>query len=158
VAYTVIWYGKQGIVEKVPFDAEKAARDHALATFPARKEVYRGGGSSQGRRLGYVQPRGRRLKPLITRPLPCCIRSGWCRSALGVPQRALPSASSGPRTAAEVDRDHHWQESAVHQPNMTGPVQSRAGPQAVSEVSAARDNRHHQSNDDERCQNPGSDA
>jgi hypothetical protein len=39
VAYTVIWYGKQGIVEKVPFDAEKAARNHALATFPARKEV-----------------------------------------------------------------------------------------------------------------------
>jgi hypothetical protein len=39
VAYTVIWYGKQGIVEKVPFGAEKAARDHALATFPSRKEV-----------------------------------------------------------------------------------------------------------------------
>ena len=39
MAYTVIWYGKTGIVEKVPFDAEKAARDHALATFPARKEV-----------------------------------------------------------------------------------------------------------------------
>ena len=35
----MIWYGKQGIFEKVPFDAEKAARDHALATFPARKEV-----------------------------------------------------------------------------------------------------------------------
>ena len=39
MAYTVIWYGKQGIFEKVPFDAEKAARDHALATFPARKEI-----------------------------------------------------------------------------------------------------------------------
>jgi hypothetical protein len=39
VAYTVIWYGKHGIVEKVPFDTERAARDHALATFPARKEV-----------------------------------------------------------------------------------------------------------------------
>ncbi|OBQ75913.1 hypothetical protein EFV37_10695 [Mesorhizobium loti] len=39
MAYTVIWYGKQGIVEKVPFDAEKAARHHALATFPARREV-----------------------------------------------------------------------------------------------------------------------
>ncbi|MER8434270.1 hypothetical protein [Mesorhizobium caraganae] len=37
VAYTVIWYGKHGIVEKVPFDAEKAARDHTLATFPNRK-------------------------------------------------------------------------------------------------------------------------
>jgi hypothetical protein len=38
VVYTLIWYGKQGIVEKTPFDAEKAARDHALATFPARKQ------------------------------------------------------------------------------------------------------------------------
>jgi hypothetical protein len=38
MAFTVIWYGKQGIVEKTPFDAEKAARDHALATFPARKQ------------------------------------------------------------------------------------------------------------------------
>jgi hypothetical protein len=39
LAYTVIWYGKQGIVERLPFDAEKAARDHALETFPVRKEV-----------------------------------------------------------------------------------------------------------------------
>jgi hypothetical protein len=38
MAFTVIWYGKQGVVEKMPFDAEKAARDHALATFPARKQ------------------------------------------------------------------------------------------------------------------------
>jgi hypothetical protein len=37
VAYTVIWYGKQGVIEKTPFDAEKAARDHVFATFPARK-------------------------------------------------------------------------------------------------------------------------
>jgi hypothetical protein len=37
VAYTVIWYGKQGVVEKTPFDAEKAARDHAQAMFPDRK-------------------------------------------------------------------------------------------------------------------------
>ena len=37
MAYTVIWYGKRGIVEKTPFDTEKAARDHALATFPDRK-------------------------------------------------------------------------------------------------------------------------
>ncbi|UVK42019.1 hypothetical protein BPNPMPFG_003657 [Mesorhizobium sp. AR07] len=36
MAYTVIWYGKQGIVEKASFEAEKAARDHALATFSAR--------------------------------------------------------------------------------------------------------------------------
>jgi hypothetical protein len=37
VAYTVIWYGKRGIVEKTPFDAEKAARDHVMSTFPGRK-------------------------------------------------------------------------------------------------------------------------
>ena len=38
MAFTVIWYGRQGIVEKMPFDTEKAARDHALATFLARKQ------------------------------------------------------------------------------------------------------------------------
>jgi hypothetical protein len=38
MAYTVIWYGRDGIVEKTPFDAEKAAKDHAIATFPARKQ------------------------------------------------------------------------------------------------------------------------
>jgi len=38
VGFTVIWYGKQGIVEKTPFDAEKAARDHALATFPGKQD------------------------------------------------------------------------------------------------------------------------
>lgn len=38
MAYTVIWYGKQGIVEKTPFDAEKAARDYAQAMFLARKQ------------------------------------------------------------------------------------------------------------------------
>lgn len=38
VAYTLIWYGRQGIVEKVSFDAEKAARDHALANFPLRNQ------------------------------------------------------------------------------------------------------------------------
>jgi len=37
VTFTVVWYGKQGIVEKAPFDTEKAARDHALATFRDRK-------------------------------------------------------------------------------------------------------------------------
>ena len=39
MAYTVIWYGRQGILEKTPFEAEKAARDCALATYPSRKEV-----------------------------------------------------------------------------------------------------------------------
>ncbi|BCG87910.1 hypothetical protein MesoLj113c_40200 [Mesorhizobium sp. 113-3-9] len=33
MAYIVIWYGKQGIVETTPFDAEKAARNHAKAAF-----------------------------------------------------------------------------------------------------------------------------
>ena len=37
MAYTVIWYGRQGIVEKVTFDAEKDAKDHAIAMFPTRK-------------------------------------------------------------------------------------------------------------------------
>jgi hypothetical protein len=38
LAYTVIWYGRRGIVEKVSFDAEKAAKDHAVAMFPTRKK------------------------------------------------------------------------------------------------------------------------
>jgi hypothetical protein len=37
MAFTVIWYGRQGIVAKAPFDAEKAAKDHAVATFPDRQ-------------------------------------------------------------------------------------------------------------------------
>jgi len=37
MAYTVIWYGRQGIVEKEIFDAEKTAKDHAVAMFPTRK-------------------------------------------------------------------------------------------------------------------------
>lgn len=35
----MIWYGRQGIFEKTPFEAEKAALDHALATYASRKEV-----------------------------------------------------------------------------------------------------------------------
>ena len=38
MAYTVIWYGRQGIVDKMAFDAEKAAKDHAIAMFPSRKQ------------------------------------------------------------------------------------------------------------------------
>jgi hypothetical protein len=38
MAYTVIWYGRQGIVEKTSFDAEKDAKDHAIAMFPVRKQ------------------------------------------------------------------------------------------------------------------------
>ncbi|MER8823924.1 hypothetical protein NKH70_29865 [Mesorhizobium sp. M0991] len=37
MAYTVIWYGKHGIVEQTPFDAEKEARDFALASFDERQ-------------------------------------------------------------------------------------------------------------------------
>ena len=37
MAFTVIWYGKAGIVAKTPFDAQKAARDNALQEFAARK-------------------------------------------------------------------------------------------------------------------------
>jgi hypothetical protein len=36
-AYTVIWYGRRGIVDKATFDAEKSAKDHAIAMFPTRK-------------------------------------------------------------------------------------------------------------------------
>ena len=35
--YTVIWYGRKGIIDKVTFDAEKMARDHAIAMFQTRK-------------------------------------------------------------------------------------------------------------------------
>ncbi|WP_095202002.1 hypothetical protein [Mesorhizobium carmichaelinearum] len=37
MAYTVIWYGRQGIIDKVTFDAEKAAKDHAISMFPTRR-------------------------------------------------------------------------------------------------------------------------
>ncbi|WP_155256424.1 hypothetical protein [Mesorhizobium loti] len=39
MVYTVTWYGKQGVVEKTPFDAEKDAKEHARATFLARQQV-----------------------------------------------------------------------------------------------------------------------
>ncbi|MER8809851.1 hypothetical protein [Mesorhizobium australicum] len=32
MAFTVIWYGRQGIIDKVIFDAEKVAKDHAIST------------------------------------------------------------------------------------------------------------------------------
>ena len=37
MGYTVIWYGRQGIIEKATFDAERAAKDHAIAMFQTRK-------------------------------------------------------------------------------------------------------------------------
>ncbi|TGS69011.1 hypothetical protein EN844_09030 [Mesorhizobium sp. M3A.F.Ca.ET.201.01.1.1] len=37
MAYTVIWYGRKGIIDKVTFDAEKTAKDHAIAMFQTRK-------------------------------------------------------------------------------------------------------------------------
>lgn len=37
MAFTVIWYGRQGIVDKEMFDAEKTAKAHAIAMFPTRK-------------------------------------------------------------------------------------------------------------------------
>ncbi|TPJ88129.1 hypothetical protein FJ492_10835 [Mesorhizobium sp. B2-5-4] len=33
MAFTVIWYGRQGVFDKVTFDAEKTAKDHAIAMF-----------------------------------------------------------------------------------------------------------------------------
>ncbi|WP_027169690.1 hypothetical protein [Mesorhizobium sp. WSM3224] len=35
--FTVIWYGRSGIVDKMSFDAEKAARDYAMSMFQTRK-------------------------------------------------------------------------------------------------------------------------
>jgi hypothetical protein len=35
--HAVIWYGRQGIVDKEMFDAEKTARDHAISMFQTRK-------------------------------------------------------------------------------------------------------------------------
>ncbi|MER9580998.1 hypothetical protein [Mesorhizobium sp. M0276] len=37
MAFTVIWYGRQGIIDKVIFDAEKAAKDHATSMFQTRR-------------------------------------------------------------------------------------------------------------------------
>ncbi|AZO41464.1 hypothetical protein EJ076_10205 [Mesorhizobium sp. M7D.F.Ca.US.005.01.1.1] len=37
MAFTVIWYGRQGIVDKEIFHAEKAAKDHAISLFQTRK-------------------------------------------------------------------------------------------------------------------------
>jgi hypothetical protein len=37
MAFTVIWYGRQGIVDKETFDAEKTAKDHAISMFQTRK-------------------------------------------------------------------------------------------------------------------------
>ncbi|MDG4898840.1 hypothetical protein P9272_35765 [Mesorhizobium sp. WSM4976] len=35
--YTVIWYGRQGLIDKISFDAEKTAKDHATSMFAIRK-------------------------------------------------------------------------------------------------------------------------
>ncbi|MDX8455165.1 hypothetical protein RFM98_20630 [Mesorhizobium sp. VK9D] len=37
MVYTVIWYGRKGIIDKVTFDVEKTAKDHAIAMFQTRK-------------------------------------------------------------------------------------------------------------------------
>jgi hypothetical protein len=37
MSFTVIWYGRLGIVDKAVFDTEKTAKDHAVSTFQARK-------------------------------------------------------------------------------------------------------------------------
>ena len=35
--YTVIWYGRQGLIDKMTFDAEKTAKDQATSMFATRK-------------------------------------------------------------------------------------------------------------------------
>ncbi|UCI10715.1 hypothetical protein [Mesorhizobium sp. B1-1-8] len=37
MAYTVVWYDRQGIIDKVTFDAEKTAKAHAVSMFATRK-------------------------------------------------------------------------------------------------------------------------
>ncbi|MEI9410282.1 hypothetical protein [Mesorhizobium salmacidum] len=37
MAFNVIWYGRKGIIDKVTFDAEKVAKDHAIAMFQTRR-------------------------------------------------------------------------------------------------------------------------
>ena len=99
MAYTVIWYGKQGIVEKTPFDAEKAARDHALATFPDRKSGIVAG-SSQRRWHGCIQQSRRQLKSqrfgLISAIL--TMRKRICLSA------GAPTVRPGTLLAGALDR------------------------------------------------------
>ena len=40
MAYTVIWDGKEGVLEKAPFQDEASAKSYAVAVFPARKMDY----------------------------------------------------------------------------------------------------------------------
>ena len=37
MTYTVVWYDREGIIDKSTFDAEKKAKDYAIAMFPTRK-------------------------------------------------------------------------------------------------------------------------
>ncbi|WP_140746166.1 hypothetical protein [Mesorhizobium sp. B2-3-5] len=37
MAFTVIWYGREGVIDQVTFDAEKTAKDHAIAMFQTRR-------------------------------------------------------------------------------------------------------------------------
>ena len=37
MAFTVVWYGRQGVIDKVTFDAEKVAKNHAIAMFQTRR-------------------------------------------------------------------------------------------------------------------------
>ncbi|PBB67406.1 hypothetical protein CK228_16425 [Mesorhizobium sp. WSM4312] len=37
MAFTVIWYGRQGIIDQETFDTEKVAKDHAIAMFQTRR-------------------------------------------------------------------------------------------------------------------------
>jgi len=43
MAYTVIWYGRKGMVDKVTFDAEKTAKDHAISISQTRGAAMRSG-------------------------------------------------------------------------------------------------------------------
>jgi hypothetical protein len=40
MAFTVKWYGRQGIVETATFALERAAKDHATTMFEARRRDF----------------------------------------------------------------------------------------------------------------------
>ncbi|UCI09482.1 hypothetical protein [Mesorhizobium sp. B1-1-8] len=37
MAYTVIWYDRRGVIDKVTYDAEKTAKNHAISMFQTRR-------------------------------------------------------------------------------------------------------------------------
>jgi hypothetical protein len=40
MAYTVMWYGREGLLDKTPFETERDAKEYAIAMFPAKKQSF----------------------------------------------------------------------------------------------------------------------